>query len=297
MMKKSSWMRILLLLCILVLLPAGTMATSVEVPPAQGEEPQAVRVLLGRLNIADRLDVTLHGAYSAQANGMQLMFGRGSDLAILLRDGRMYLYYADMRVDAGTEMTLQRHPVEAGQLNGIRFANNPAIYEGDLRLTVVEGRIRLILTIGVEDYLHGVVPYEMSDSWPLEALKAQAVAARTYAVSKARANQARDYDLVDNTNDQVYKGRREEYVMAAKAIAETSGVCGFYKEELAMCYYSASNGGQTELAEHVWDSKADYGYLDMRDDPYDLENTQSKVQRVTIPKRTADVTDAPYALR
>ena len=205
-------------------------------PAADGAQPQAIRVLLSRLSAPERLDITLNGAYTLEYGQTQLMFGRGSDLAVLLKDGRMYVYYADMRVDCGTEFSLLRHADATGAENGLRFANNLSVYEGDLRLTVEEGKMRLILTIGVEDYLKGVVPFEMSDTFPLEALKAQAVAARTYAVSKAAANAAKEYDLVDNTNDQVYKGRRAEYTQAAKAVEETRGICGFYKGNLAMCY-------------------------------------------------------------
>lgn len=284
-------------LCLLWPLLALGAAEGNAIPAAQGSSPEALRVLLTRLSAPERLDLTLNGAYSAEVGETQLMFGRGADLAILLKDGRMYLYYADMRVDAGTDFTLTRHPAEDGLENGVRFASNAAVYEGDLRITVTEGKMRLILTIGVEDYLKGVVPYEMSDSFPLEALKAQAVAARTYAVSKAGQNGDAEYDLVDNTNDQVYRGRREEYTQAAIAVDDTRGVCGFYKGKLAMCYYGASNGGQTELKQHVWDNSADGGYLDMRDDPYDLANPQSKVQSVTLPKKSAEVADAPYALR
>lgn len=284
-------------LCLLWPLLALGAAQDSAIPAAQGDPPAALRVLLTRLSAPERLDLTLHGAYSAELGETRLVFGRGADLAILLKEGRMYLYYADMRVDAGTDFTLTRHPAEDGLENGVRFANNLSVYEGDLRVTVTEGKMRLILTIGVEDYLKGVVPYEMSDSFPLEALKAQAVAARTYAVSKAGQSGNAEYDLVDNTNDQVYRGRREEYAQAALAVDETRGVCGFYKGKLAMCYYGASNGGQTELKQHVWDNGADGGYLDMRDDPYDLANPQSKVQSVTLPKKCADVADAPYALR
>lgn len=71
-------------------------------------------------------------------------------------------------------------------------------------LTVENGTLVPILTLSVEDYLLGVVPYEMSDSFPLEALKAQAVCARTYALSHLNASRA--YDVVDTTNDQVFKG-------------------------------------------------------------------------------------------
>ena len=199
----------------------------------------------------------------------------------------------DISVDADTELTLLRHPVEPDTLNGIVFANNPAIYEGDLNIAVVDGKLRLRLTIGVEDYVKGVVPYEMSDTYPLEALKAQAVAVRTYAISKALASAKNEYDLVDNTNDQVYRGRRAIYTQTEKAVEETQGICGFYRNSLVTCYYSASNGGQTELAEHVWRTSADMGYLDMRDDPYDLENPQSKVQSIVLPKTADEVRQMP----
>lgn len=285
------------LTALLILLPCLALGVGDDIPTAQGAPLGTLRVQLSRLNIADRLDVTLDGAYSATLEGSQLMFGRASDLTILLREGRLYLYYADMRVDAGTDFRLTRHPDTAALENGLRFANNPSLYEGDLRLTAVDGKIRLILTIGVDDYLKGVVPFEMSDSFPLEALKAQAVAARTYAVNKAQANADNSYDLVDTTNDQVYKGRRAEYTQATLAVEQTAGICGFYQGKLAMCYYSASNGGQTELAEHVWNPQEDSGYLDMRDDPFDLENPQSKVQSVVLPKKAKTVADTPYALR
>lgn len=299
-MNKTATRRILAcLMTLLLLLPFGALGTDAgdTYPTPEGSAPQTVRVQLTKLGGTERLDINLNGAYSAELGETTLMFGRGSDVTVLLKDGRMYLYYMGMSVDGGTELTLQRHPDATGTENGAIFANNTALYEGDLRLTVVEGKIRIILTIGLEDYVKGVVPYEMSESFPLEALKAQAVAARTYVVTKADARGNKEYDVVDNTNDQVYKGRRAEYTQAAKAVDETRGICGFYKGKLAICYYGASNGGQTELAEHALDTNADYGYLDMRDDPYDLENPQSKVQTVTLPKKAENVTDAPYALR
>ena len=287
------------LLALLSFLPLSACGTDAGdgIPDAEGSAPQTLRVLLTRLNLTDRLDVTLNGAYSAEFGQTSLMFGRGCDLTILLKDGRMVLYYAGMSAEGGAELTLRRHPVPEGTLNALQFPNNLSYYEGDLLVSVVEGKLRAILTLGAEDYLKGVVPYEMSDSYPLEALKAQAVAARTYALSRAVANAKKAYDLVDNTNDQVYRGRRDENGNAAAAVDGTAGVCGFSNGKLVKCYYSASNGGQTELASHVWETDADDSYLDMRDDPYDLANPQSKVISVTLPKRAAGVADTPYAVR
>lgn len=285
------------LLALLMLFAVPALGEGDALPAAQGAEPAAIRVLLTRLAAPERLDITLGGMYSAQAGSAQLVFGHGADVTLLLREGRMTLYYADMRIDAGESLTFTRHAAESGLENGLRFANNPAVYEGDLTVSVSEGKMRLLLTIGMEDYVKGVVPYEMSESFPLEALKAQAVAARTYAVSMAASRAGMAYDVVDNTNDQVYRGRRPENLLAAAAVDETRGVCGFYKGALAMCYYGASNGGQTELKQHVWDNGTDGGYLDMRDDPYDLANPLSKVNTATIPKHADTVEAMPYGVR
>ena len=147
--------------------------------------------------------------------------------------------------------------------------------------------IRPVLSIHIEDYLLGVVPYEMGDSFPLEALKAQAIAARTYALRKSGSEG--DYDVEDTTNDQAFRGRSTASPLSEQAVRETEGLVGTYKGRLAECFYSASNGGQTELGQHVWPtSEPDaYGYMDMRDDPYDYENDASVVKRYTVTKKAA----------
>ena len=156
-----------------------------------------------------------------------------------------------------------------------------------MQLDARSGVIRPILHIDVEDYLLGVVPYEMGDSFPIEALKAQAVAARTYALRKSGSDG--DYDVEDTTNDQAFRGRSTSSPLSEQAVRETEGLVGTYNGRLAECFYSASNGGQTELGQHVWPtSEPDaYGYMDMRDDPYDLENDASVVKRYTLTKKNS----------
>ena len=286
-----------LLALTLLTLSGLTGAETADISAAKGAEPKTVRVLLTKLGGVERVDATLNGAYSTELGDTTLMFGRGSDLTVLVKNNRLFVYYSGLSMDAGDDFTLTRHPVDDDGVNGIQFADNTAIYEGDLRFQLLEGKLRLILTLPVEDYVKGVVPYEMSESFPLEALKAQAVAARTYAVSRAQSKAKQEYDVVDNTNDQVYRGRRDVYVKAAQAVDDTAGICGFYQNHLVTCYYGASNGGQTELGQHEWNDNRDYSYLDMRDDPYDLENPQSKVQSVSLPKVCTTVNDAPYSLR
>ena len=154
----------------------------------------------------------------------------------------------------------------------------------DLLLAVSGGKIVPVLTLDAEEYVAGVVPYEMGDSFPLEALKAQAVAARTYAL--ARKGAYADYDVVDNTNDQVYRGVPGDSPVSARAVRETEGTVALFRGAPAVCYYTASNGGQTERGEVAWPERKnrDYSYMEQKDDPYDLVNERSPVRRCTLPK-------------
>lgn len=291
--KRRSIRRCLALLLMLALPLCAAQAQDMTLPSA-GARDQTVRVHLSRLNLTDRMDLTLVSAYSVHTQaGAQLHFQAGSEVAVLLRDGALYLYYEGMSQLAGQSVTLLRDAVEGE--SGFRLTNYPALYAGDLQIDVVDGKVRPILSVHVEDYLLGVVPYEMSDSFPLEALKAQAVAARTYALRSQDPSQP--YDLVDTTNDQVYRGYLPGNDQTERAIQETRGVCGFYRDQLAQCYYSASNGGQTELVETVWPTEEDFGYYAFGDDPYDVENPDSVVRTFEMKKTYGEEETAPYALR
>ena len=291
--KRRSIRRCLALLLMLALPLCAAQAQDMTLPSA-GARDQTVRVYLSRLNLTDRMDLTLVSAYSVHTQaGAQLHFQAGSEVAVLLRDGALYLYYEGMSQLAGQSVTLLRDAVEGE--SGFRLTNYPALYAGDLQIDVVDGKVRPILSVHVEDYLLGVVPHEMSDSFPLEALKAQAVAARTYALRSQDPSQP--YDLVDTTNDQVYRGYLPGNDQTERAIQETRGVCGFYRDQLAQCYYSASNGGQTELVETVWPTEEDFGYYAFGDDPYDVENPDSVVRTFEMKKTYGEEETAPYALR
>lgn len=291
--KRRSILRLLALVLVLTL-PLCIACAQEQTLPSAGTRDQTVRVYLSRLNLTDRMDMTLISPYSVTTQqGAQLHFQAGSEVAVLMKDGALYLYYEGMSQLAGQSVTLLRDVAEGE--SGFRLTNYPALYAGDLQLDVIDGKVRPILSVHVEDYLLGVVPYEMSDSFPLEALKAQAVAARTYALRSQ--NPTQPYDLVDTTNDQVYRGYLPGNDQTERAIRETRGVCGFYRDQLAQCYYSASNGGQTELVETVWPTDEDFGYYAFGDDPYDVANPDSVVRTFELKKVYGDEETAPYALR
>ena len=253
------------------------------IPAAAIEDDGMLRVDLRTLFGLPQLHLRFAGVYAVEGDP-GFRFDRDAQVTLTAADGSVYLSAGGLNINMGQSLTLTRHRAEAGAENGIYIeeSEKEALYCGDLWVSAEGEGLRAILTIQVEDYLCGVVAYEMSDAFPIEALKAQAVAARTYAMQRKRLSGGRDYDLVDTTADQVFKGYTAEYANVAQAVEETRGVVGLYKGDFAICYYTASNGGQTALASQVWSSTADDGYLAMVDDPYDLENPRSLVNELTI---------------
>jgi len=267
--------------------PAGDAAADVSIAEQgiaeqdMAEQGAPVRVLLTRVQ-GGRLTVALDGSYSLEPGG--LTFQRGSKLVFACEQDALTLYYEGMAMRAGG-FSLRRHalpPDAPNQENGLRFNGQFNLFAGDLTLTAAEDTVRPVCTVLMETYLLGVVPYEMSDSFPLEALKAQAVSARTYA--QRRLGASRDYDVTDNTNDQVYRGFNPAHSRSAQAVRETAGLCGFVNGALARCFYSASNGGQTELMQNVWPDGGEEFFI-VRDDPYDLQNPKSQVRTAPLPRR------------
>ena len=268
-----------------LLLALALCVAGLSIPRAAADQKEGVvRVLLTRLKLTDQIELSLDGSYSVGG----IAFQRGSDVLVSSKTGRLILYYEGMALDAGERITFSRHATDTNEENGVRVGNELYLHPGDLVLTIRDGQLRCVLYAPLEEYLLGVVPYEMSDSFPLEALKAQAVAARTYALKKMGSTQ--DYDVVDNTNDQAYYGVLASNQNAARAVKETKGIAGYYKGQLAMCYYTASNGGQVELVENAW-SAGDYGYITQHDDPYDVENAESVVKSASIKKIVRQETD------
>jgi len=138
-------------------------------------------------------------------------------------------------------------------------------YLGEITFTIESGQfIRPINRLPLEDYLKGVVPREMPASWPLEALKAQAVAARTYALR--RVNQI----IGDTQQFQVYGGFPRE-PRTSLAVDKTRGQVLFFGNALAETLYSSSNGGFTESNVNVWGG-AQLPFLPSQADPFDPQN-------------------------
>ena len=258
-------------------------ATFAPIPEADIGDDGLLRVELRSLGQPAQLRLTLSGSYAVEADP-GFRFDSGAVVTLAAIGDRVWLSIGGLNIDMGKTLTLTRHRVAEGVENGIRIAESQkgALYCGDLTVTAQGSGLRCVLTLPVEDYLYGVVAYEMSDSFPLEALKAQAVAARTYAMKRKARPGVRDYDVVDTTADQVFRGFDPGHANVIRAVDDTRGVVGLYDGGFATCYYTASNGGQTALPSQIWGGDGDDGYLSMADDPYDLENPRSLQNELTV---------------
>lgn len=134
------------------------------------------------------------------------------------------------------------------------------------------GDSTVVNVVNIEDYVKGVIPYEMSPSWPLEALKAQAVAARTYAIRKMRGgshSKSYHFDICTKTDCQVYHGIGLANATTNQAVEETAGQMAYYNGQLIDAVYSSSHGGASEDVKNVWGTDAPYlkGVID----PYEAD--------------------------
>jgi stage II sporulation protein D len=216
-----------------------------------------------------------------------------SRLRVLLADNRGALAVAsdaDFTVQDGTGVS---HPLTAGSYSfgpGLKLkigATPPAPLTGPLTFTagtaplqlggkpfrgsfevdVVNGKLRAIDVVGLEQYLYGVVPSEMPYMWAPEALKAQAVAARSYAL--ANRNVAAPYDLYSDTRSQVYLGISHERPSTNAAVDATAGQVLLYGGQVAHTFFFSTSGGRTANATDIWTSGIALPYLTAVPDPYD----------------------------
>jgi stage II sporulation protein D len=129
------------------------------------------------------------------------------------------------------------------------------------------GGAMTINAVGLDNYVRGVVAAEMPASWPAQALDAQAVAARTYAITAGSV--AADFDVYDDTRSQMYEGVNAETATSNAAVAATAGQVVEYNGAPVVTYFFASSGGYTESVQNVWYGIAPEAWLHGEADPYD----------------------------
>ncbi len=153
-------------------------------------------------------------------------------------------------------------------------------YRGSFELSAVGGKMAVVNELPFEQYLYSVVAIEMYTSWPIEALKAQAVAARSFVLNKGYGFQIAH--VVDTTLSQAYQGAGVERPSTTEAVEATSGVVALHNGKVIEAIYSSSGGGMTADASEAWSNSV--AYLQPVSSPDEISETGLKSwYRVALP--------------
>ncbi|MDD4909815.1 MAG: SpoIID/LytB domain-containing protein [Candidatus Omnitrophica bacterium] len=125
-------------------------------------------------------------------------------------------------------------------------------YRGDIIALNRKNDLRLVNYIGLEDYTRGVLYHEASHFWPIEILKAQAIAVRTYAAYTAETRSSSDFDLTADVYSQVYGGATSERGRTNRAVELTESLVLKFKGNIFPAFFHATCGGRTEDASELW---------------------------------------------
>lgn len=174
--------------------------------------------------------------------------------------------------DIGNGFAINGMPVVANGINVVlknkdvmvsieQYAHvNNRRYRGDISILRTAGKpgMSVVNTLPVEEYVYGIIKHEISPEWAMEAVKAQAVAARTYALASNNKHKADGFDVCATTDCQVYGGRESEVPRAIEAVDATRGLVLLHSGKLITAYFHSSSGGHTENSENVWSSPLPY---------------------------------------
>lgn len=184
------------------------------------------------------------------ATGEKVSFNPNEFVKITITDGKFSVYKNNKLKFNGT-----RGPVVIKTQNSaligvkdLKRAGKPALYRGIIELTPVSSKsngFAIVNVLDLQNYLKGVVPNEMPVYFGLEALKAQCIAARNYAL-RPRSTYYKEFDICDSVSCQVYFGAKTEKALSNKAVEQTDGLVALYDNDLILAVYSSTAGGYTE---------------------------------------------------
>ena len=269
------------MLCVALALFALSLAA------ARGESSGMLRVRLARLGSPASVTMKANCDYTLAADPA-VRIPSGSEMTLTAKGGSLTLTMGGRSVGLGASARLRRGGTGTA---GMVFLS-PALsnrFCGDLFLSASGDTISAILRIYIEDYLYGVVGNEMPPSSGVEALKAQAIVARNYALQRKSARNGSGYDLADSGDALSFRGYNDasKYDNAVKAVDETRGQIACYGDSPATCYFCDSNGGQTESSANAFDAALPYSRV--MDDPHDMEG--GGVKKTATLRRDAEELD------
>jgi len=207
------------------------------------DQPKQVRVLI--MPDAASFNLKVNGSYEVQDSLSGKILYRGRELNTTAATYSTGILIGEVNADTNKIFIKPTAP-EAITINGRRFRGNIQLIKKD------NARLAVVNYIELEDYIKGILYHEVSHHWPQEALKAQAIACRTFALYQIQENTSRDYDVTSDIYSQVYGGRTSERYRTTKAVDETKSEVLTYADKIFPAYYHATCAGHTENAFLLW---------------------------------------------
>ena len=224
--------------------------------------------------------IRVNNGYDIKIDGIDSLYAlssSGENITFVKNNGRILLKNASgITIGEGNEIKLLKKDnstryFEVKGIDGVEYSKYPD--NAIVRLDSSKSNVLVINVTPLETYIKGVIPYEMGASAPLEAMKAQAITARTLAVKRVNKYNADGYDITNTTSDQVYKGYNTTYFTpthnVSKAVDQTKGVVLAYNGRLIEGIFYSNNGGQTISDGFVWGYGNATPYYTAKKDMYD----------------------------
>lgn len=291
--------RFIALMCGLAVLLTSLLT---GMPAAQAAADGMVRVWLKSMDYNGSISstsITLDGSYSIPVAPDVVLSTRGT-YTIEVVGGSLMISGSgiDGVVDVGSKFTIKQHKNDNSSIGTMSLYNNRygnRSYRGDMTFDISGGYLRLVNRVYIEDYLYGVLAGELSNTFPLETLKAQAVIARSYVYNRMLGSEP-NYEINDTSGDQVYKGYNSSNNNIIKAVDDTAGILLKYGSSYVNAYFGASNGGQVELPGNAWSSSSSLGCYVMKNDEYDVRNKSSRSATYTFTSNPSTLDTQFYVL-
>lgn len=207
------------------------------------QAPTIVRVCI--IDDKDSIDLSLKSDYEIYAYNPKRLLMDGPFLSAKVSGTKEGLIIGSREIKTPEVNIKVAHDGNV-YVGGRRFRGNIDIIRKD------NGKLMVINHLPLDEYLYGVLYHEVSHRWPIEVLKAQAIAARTFALQQVRQSKGQPYDLRSDIYSQVYGGRTSEKWSTNMAVDKTRGQILTYKGDIFPAYYHATCGGMTEDATNLW---------------------------------------------
>ncbi len=209
--------------------------------------PDKIKVAL--VEGANEVELAIKGPYEI----INAATGEVLDKGDILWQGKFSVSFKGINLKTFKDRLFKADKIDIIPLKSPSIYFGKCLYRGTLQLIKTkQGTLTAVNILDLEDYIKGVLYHEISHRWPPEAIKAQAVTSRTFAIYQAQENYDKDFYLKADVSSQVYRGSYAEKYRTNKAVEETNGEILVYDGKVLPAFFHACCSGKTESASNLW---------------------------------------------